>query len=140
MVAPDILYIEDNDDFINVVERAIVQIDNKTILKSIDDGNQALQTLNKLAESKTIPKLILLDLNLPGLSGLDILKRVKETQPLRYVPVVIFSTSDNPADVRTSLEFGANAYVTKPLGYLNLVKCLSSIHEFWLNTTSTYSA
>lgn len=140
MAAPDIVYIEDNNDFVDIVERAITQIDQKTTLKSIDDGNMALKALNQLAESKTIPRLIMLDLNLPGLSGLDILRRVKETQPLRYIPVVVFSTSDNPTDIRTSLEFGANAYVTKPVGYLNLIKCLSSIHEFWLNTTTKYPA
>jgi len=134
MAAPDILYIEDNEDFVDVVERAIGQIDGTTVLRTIDDGALALNTLERLAEDKTKPKLILIDLNLPGLSGLDILKRIKETQALRYVPTIMFSTSDNPKDIRSSLEFGANAYVTKPLGYSNLVKCLSAMHEFWLKT------
>jgi CheY-like chemotaxis protein len=134
MSAPDILYIEDNADFVDVVERAMVQIDNQTTIKTIDDGIVALQQLQSFADNKVRPKLILIDMNLPGLSGLDILKRIKELQALRYVPTVIFSTSDNPRDVKSSMEFGANAYVTKPLGYLNLVKCLSSLHEFWLKT------
>lgn len=135
MAAPDIFYIEDNEDFIDVVERAISQIDNKTIMQTIDDGALALTTLNSLAENRVQPRLILIDLNLPGLSGLDLLKRIKENQALRYVPTVMFSTSDNPKDIKTSLEFGANAYVTKPMGYHNLIKCLSAVHEFWLNTT-----
>lgn len=135
MAAPDILYIEDNEDFIDVVERAMVQIDGKTIMHTIEDGALALSTLDRMVENKSKPRLILIDLNLPGLSGLDLLRKIKETPALRYVPAVIFSTSDNPKDIRTSLEFGANAYVTKPLGYNNLVKCLSSLHEFWLNTT-----
>ena len=135
MAAPDILYVEDNEDFIDVVERAMVQIDGKTVLHTIEDGSLALSTLDKMVADKAKPKLILIDLNLPGLSGLDLLRKIKETQALRYVPTVIFSTSDNPKDIRTSLEFGANAYVTKPLGYANLVKCLTSMHEFWLKTT-----
>jgi CheY-like chemotaxis protein len=135
MAAPDILYVEDNEDFIDVVERAMVQIDGKTIMHTIEDGALALSTLDKMVENKAKPRLILIDLNLPGLSGLDLLRKIKETPALRYVPTVIFSTSDNPKDIRTSLEFGANAYVTKPLGYNNLVKCLTSLHEFWLNTT-----
>jgi len=134
MAAPDIFYVEDNEDFVDVVERAIGQIDGTTILRTIDDGALALNTLEKLAEDKTKPKLILLDLNLPGLSGLDLLRRIKEKKALRYVPIIMFSTSDNPKDVLSSLEFGANAYVTKPLGYANLVKCLSAMHEFWLKT------
>jgi CheY-like chemotaxis protein len=135
MAAPDILYIEDNEDFIDVVERAMVQIDGKTIMHTIEDGALALSTLGRMVENKAKPRLILIDLNLPGLSGMDLLRKIKETPALRYVPTVIFSTSDNPKDIRTSLEFGANAYVTKPLGYNNLVKCLTSLHEFWLNTT-----
>jgi len=134
MAAPDIFYVEDNEDFVDVVERAIGQIDETTILRTIDDGALALNTLEKLAEDKTKPKLILIDLNLPGLSGLDLLRRIKETKALKYVPIIMFSTSDNPKDVLSSLEFGANAYVTKPLGYANLVKCLSAMHEFWLKT------
>jgi CheY-like chemotaxis protein len=135
MAAPDILYVEDNEDFIDVVERAMVQINGKTIMHTIEDGALALSTLSRMVENKAKPRLILIDLNLPGLSGMDLLRKIKETPALRYVPTVIFSTSDNPKDIRTSLEFGANAYVTKPLGYNNLVKCLTSLHEFWLNTT-----
>jgi CheY-like chemotaxis protein len=135
MAAPDILYIEDNEDFIDVVERAMVQIDGKTVMHTIDDGALALSTLDRLVEDKAKPRLILIDLNLPGLSGLELLRKIKETQSLRYVPTVIFSTSDNPRDIRSSLEFGANAYVTKPMGYANLVRCLTAMHEFWLKTT-----
>jgi CheY-like chemotaxis protein len=134
MATPDIFYVEDNEDFVDVVERAIGQIDGTTVLRTIDDGALALNTLERLAEDKTKPKLILIDLNLPGLSGLDLLRKIKETQALRYVPIIMFSTSDNPKDIRSSLEFGANAYVTKPLGYANLVKCLSAMHDFWLKT------
>jgi len=135
MAAPDILYIEDNEDYIDVVERAMSQIDDATILQSIDDGATALTTLHSLAENRTKPRLILIDLNLPGLSGLDLLKRIKENQTLRYIPTIMFSTSDNPKDIRSSLEFGANAFVTKPMGYTNLLKCLSAVHEFWLKTS-----
>lgn len=135
MVAPDILYIEDNEDFVDVVERAIGQIDGKTVLQTIDDGAMALSTLQGFAENRVKPRLILIDLNLPGLSGLDLLKRIKENQSLRYIPTIMFSTSDNPKDIRSSLDFGANAFVTKPMGYLNLLKCLSSVHEFWLKTS-----
>lgn len=136
MQKADILYVEDDLDFSEIVEQAFSQVDNNTQLTILEDGASALSTLNNFAESKDKPKLILLDMNLPGISGLDVLKRIKENNALRCIPVVMFSTSDNPKDVRTSLENGANAYVSKPLGYLNLVNCLKSMHSFWLKTAS----
>lgn len=136
MQKADILYVEDDLDFSEIVEQAFSQVDNNTQLTILEDGASALSTLNNFAESKDKPKLILLDMNLPGISGLDVLKRIKENNALRCIPVVMFSTSDNPKDVRTSLENGANAYVPKPLGYLNLVNCLKSMHSFWLKTAS----
>ncbi|WP_158827796.1 response regulator [Mucilaginibacter lacusdianchii] len=133
---PDIFYIEDDLDYIDIVESALTQVDQQTSLKSIDDGIIALQTLQQLADDKSLPRLVLLDWNLNGVSGLDILRKIRESQTLKQVPVVVFSTSDNPRDIHSSIEFGANAYVTKPLGYLNIISCLTSIHHFWLKTAA----
>jgi CheY-like chemotaxis protein len=129
--APDIFYVEDDSDFAFIMQHAIQEVNTDLSVKIIDNGKDALEMLNQLSENRVKPRLIMLDLNLPGLSGLDLLKKIKETPYLKYVPVVLFSTSDNPKDVRASLEFGANAYLTKPSGYLNLVSCLSSLHDFW---------
>lgn len=131
MSAPDIFYVEDDSDFAFIMQHAIQEVNNDISVKIIDNGKDALEALNDLSGNRVKPRLIMLDLNLPGLSGLDLLKRIKEIPYLKYVPVVFFSTSDNPKDVRASLEFGANAYLTKPSGYLNLVSCLSSLHDFW---------
>ena len=131
MSAPDIFYVEDDSDFAFIMQHAIQEVNTDLSVKIIDNGRDALEMLNQLSSDRIKPRLIMLDLNLPGLSGLDLLKRIKEIPYLKYVPVVFFSTSDNPKDVRASLEFGANAYLTKPSGYLNLVSCLSSLHDFW---------
>lgn len=136
MEKADIIYVEDNLDFTEIVELALSQVDNNTQLNVIVDGNEALNKINDLATAQRKPRLILLDMNLPGVSGLDVLKKIRENPALRCIPVIMFSTSENPKDVRTSLEYGANAYVTKPLGYLNLVNCLKSMHAFWLNTAA----
>jgi CheY-like chemotaxis protein len=109
----------------------VQEVSTALSIKIIENGKDALVTLSELAEAKIKPKLILLDLNLPGLSGLDLVKKIREMPFLRYTPVIFFSTSDNPKDVKASLEFGANAYLTKPSGYLNLVSCLQSMHDFW---------
>jgi len=128
---PDIFYVEDDTDFAFIMENAVQEVGNGLSIKIIENGKDALIALNVLAEAKIKPRLILLDLNLPGLSGHDLVKRIREIPFLRYVPVIFFSTSDNPKDVKASLEFGANAYLTKPSGYLNLVSCLQSMHDFW---------
>lgn len=139
MQKTDILYVEDDSDFTEIVERAMHQVDGNTRLTIFEDGTSAVRKLNEVAQEKDKPRLILLDMNLPGISGLDILKKIKETQALRCIPVVMFSTSDNPRDIRASLESGANAYVAKPLGYLNLIDCLKSMHSFWIKTASCVS-
>jgi len=131
MGSPDIFYVEDDQDFAFILEHAVREVKEDLVLSVVEDGRDAIKTLEKYALDKFRPKLILLDLNLPGLSGLDLLKRIKEIPFLRLTPVILFSTSDDPLDVKASYEFGANAYITKPTGYNNLVDCVRSLHEFW---------
>jgi CheY-like chemotaxis protein len=128
---PDIFYVEDDTDFAFLMESAIEEVNDGLSIKIIENGKDALEALRELTEAKVKPKVILLDLNLPGLSGHDLVKRIREIPFLRYTPVIFFSTSDNPKDVKASLEFGANAYITKPAGYLNLVSCVQSLYDFW---------
>ncbi len=137
MISPDIFYVEDDQDFAFILEHAVKEVKEDLTLSVVEDGRDAIQTLKQFVDEKNRPKLILLDLNLPGLSGLDILKKIKEMPFLRFVPVILFSTSDDPTDVRASYEFGANAYITKPSGYKNLVDCVRSLHEFWFNQNKT---
>jgi CheY-like chemotaxis protein len=129
----DIFFVEDDIDFAFITETAVGQLHQVTSLQIIDNGRDAMNILRKLAEEQLKPRLILLDLNLPGISGIEILKEIRDILYLRYVPVVVFSTSDNPKDIKLSLEFGANAYVTKPGSYLELITCLQSFSDFWLH-------
>ncbi len=131
MSTPDIFYVEDDADFAFLMESAIEEVNDGLSVKIIENGKDALEVLTELTEAKIKPKVILLDLNLPGLSGHDLVKRIREIPFLRYTPVIFFSTSDNPKDVKASLEFGANAYINKPSGYLNLVSCVQSLYDFW---------
>lgn len=131
MSTPDIFYVEDDTDFAFLMESAIEEVNSGLSVKIIENGKDALELLRELTDAKVKPKVILLDLNLPGLSGHDLVKRIREIPFLRYTPVIFFSTSDNPKDVKASLEFGANAYINKPSGYLNLVSCVQSLYDFW---------
>jgi DNA-binding response OmpR family regulator len=131
VISPDILYVEDDPDFAFIMQYAVKEVSDDITVSIAIDGNSALEKLMKYEDEKHRPKLILLDLNLPGLSGLDVLKRIKEIPFFKYVPVILFSTSDDVNDVKTSLEIGANAFLTKPSGYHNLIRCMQSLHDFW---------
>jgi len=131
MRTPDIFYVEDDVDFAFIMQHAAQEVNDKISVEVIENGKDALDLLNKFTQDRIKPKLILLDLNLPGLSGLDLAKRIREIHFLKYVPIIFFTTSDNPKDVKASLEFGANAYLTKPTGYVDLVSCINSIYDFW---------
>jgi DNA-binding response OmpR family regulator len=132
-MSPDIFYVEDDQDFAFIMQYAVKEVNEGLTVNIVGDGNSAIAALQQYALEKQRPKLILLDLNLPGLSGLDILKRIKEIPFLKYVPVILFSTSDDLNDVRTSLEIGANAFLTKPNGYHNLIICVQSMYDFWFS-------
>jgi len=132
-MSPDIFYVEDDRDFAFIMQYAVKEVREDITVGIVEDGNTAIAELQRFAAEKHRPKIILLDLNLPGISGLDLLKRIKEIPFFKYVPVILFSTSDDVNDVKTSLEIGANAFLTKPSGYHNLIGCVKSIHDFWFN-------
>ncbi len=133
ITSPDILYIEDDPDFAFIMNYAVREIKDDLVVSIVEDGNMAIAALKRFEEDKHRPKLILLDLNLPGISGLEVLKKIKEIPYFKYVPVILFSTSDDVRDVKSSLESGANAFLTKPDGYNNLIVCMQSLYDFWFN-------
>lgn len=133
VLSPDIFYVEDDPDFAFIMQYAVKEVNDDLTVGVFEDGSSAIAELLRYADEKHRPKIILLDLNLPGLSGLEVLKRIKEIPYFKYVPVILFSTSDDLNDVKTSLEIGANAFLTKPNGYHNLINCMQSLYDFWFN-------
>jgi two-component system, response regulator len=93
----------------------------------VKDGEELIRFLN---ESETLPDLILSDLKMPRVDGLEALKIIKETSRLKNIPFIIFSTSDHADDIRIAYELGAAKYITKPThytGYMELGETLSSV-------------
>ena len=134
MRAPDIFQVEDDEDFTYFMEQAVAEINHNLNLKIAPNGKDAMQYLKELQLNSSKPGMILLDINLPGISGLDILKGIREIEFFQSVPIVIFSTSDNPKDAAAMMEFGANGYQTKPQGYRGLVNCLKAMRIDYLKT------
>jgi CheY-like chemotaxis protein len=133
----DILYIEDNEDYIEFVKKAFRKIDEKLTFHVIMDGTEALRLFEQNLSPRSLPRLILLDINLPGCNGLELLTRLRKRAATRYIPVVMFSTSENPDDMMHAFDAGANAYLVKPVGVSSLTDTLQSVINFWLNHNHT---
>ncbi|MDB5202858.1 MAG: response regulator [Ferruginibacter sp.] len=131
----DLLYIEDNEDFVDFVGMAVRKLSTPLNYHFVTDGAKAKQILED--EKPTVPikraKLILLDYNLPGVSGMQLLQYIRSYPEMKHTPVVIFSSSDNPVDVATAYANGANAYLVKPLGMQNLKDTIQVVCDFWIN-------
>ncbi len=126
-----ILLIEDNEDDIALTLRAFKKqnVVNTIIVKR--DGAEALSFLSSNAADE-LPSLVLLDLNLPKMDGLEVLRQIRATERTRYIPVVILTTSDEPRDIHQGYELGTNSYVQKPVDFHVFTRKLEQIGKYWL--------
>jgi CheY-like chemotaxis protein len=127
----EILYVEDNEDYIDFVKRALRKVDENLHLEYATDGKSAMNFFSDPSNKKAF-KLILLDINLPGITGIELLQKIRSNPGLAFTPIIMFSTSDNPRDVKNCYENGANAYLIKPMGLHPLMDTLRSVCDFWL--------
>jgi CheY-like chemotaxis protein len=132
------MLIEDSRADAMIVERALRDGGVPHRLTVIPDGRQALDylfgLLDEPAEPDRQPDLILLDLNLPGLDGHQVLDRIKTDPRLRVLPVVVLTTSCREEDVLRTYQAGANTYIPKPAEYSGYRQVLSALRTYWLDT------
>jgi CheY-like chemotaxis protein len=134
-----ILLVEDNPADIKITQRALRESAVSVELVVVRDGQEAVDYLlhqGDFAGRKgwRIPELILLDLNLPRLTGREVLECVRATPVLRAVPVVVLTTSRRREDVQEVYAAGANTYIEKPQDFRRFVDVLRTIHHYWLDT------
>src|SRR5436305_7289319 len=133
-----ILLIEDSRADAKIIERALREGDISHRLTVIPDGRLALDYLFGLrdepAQTDREPDLILLDLNLPGLDGCQILTRIKSDPYLRIIPVIILTTSHRDEDVLQSYQAGANTYIPKPAEYARYCELVTTLRQHWIDT------
>lgn len=130
----EILMIEDSEDDIELTIEALKQAKVRNELHVIEDGTEALAYLRregKYADTRR-PDLILLDLNLPGIDGREVLTEIKADKHLRRIPVIVLTISQAEADILKAYDLGANSYVNKPVDFDQFVKAVNSIEGFWL--------
>lgn len=134
-----ILLVEDNPADVKITQRALKESGLEVELIVVRDGQEALDYLLRQGRHAEpgdwrCPDLILLDLNLPKLSGREVLQRVRATPALRATPVVVLTTSRRQEDVAAMYSCGANTYIEKPEEFPRFVQVLQTIHRYWLDT------
>ncbi len=127
-----VLLVEDNADDEHLTLRGLRKCPVPPHVDVARDGSQAVDFLLKLEDDSERPDLILLDLKLPKLSGIEVLKRIREREETRAIPVVVLTSSDEESDVRRCYEYGANSYVCKPVDYTEFLNVVRGIGTFWL--------
>ena len=132
-----ILLVEDNDAHADLAIRNLKNNRIGNIIYHANDGEKALDFLfhrGAYQEMKSSPRpnLILLDLRLPKVDGLEVLKTIKETPDLMQIPVVILTSSEAETDIAKGYNFHANSYLVKPLDFPKFVQLMNDIGSYWL--------
>lgn len=130
----EILLVEDSPSDADLAIEALAEGKIMNHVHWVEDGVQALNFLRQNEPYLGVPRpdLILLDLNLPKKSGIEVLAEVKEDPKLKQIPVVILSTSSAQEDIHKSYNLHANCYITKPVDFGQFIKVITLIEDFWL--------
>lgn len=131
----DILLIEDNPGDARLAQEALKDSKVYNSITWMNSGDKALKYLYGAGEygDRHLPDLILLDLNLPGRDGRDVLAEIKESEELKHIPVVILTSSQAEEDIIKSYNLHANCYISKPIDFIEFGKVVRSIDSFWLS-------
>ena len=137
MKTKEILYIEDNECDIELTLRALKKHNVANSMQIIKDGEEAMEYIfatGRYAERDITekPKIILLDLKLPKVGGLEILKKLKEDEHTKTIPVVVLTSSREEKDMIKSYNYGVNSYVVKPIKFESFSEAVSSLGLYWL--------
>jgi len=133
----NILLVEDNPDDVELTLRALKQYNIKNEISVVRDGAEALDYLFAAGayadrDTSIMPAVILLDLKLPKVDGLEVLQRMRADERTKLVPVVILTSSKEEQDVVNGYKFGANSYVQKPVDFTQFVEAAQQLGLYWL--------
>ncbi|PAX58410.1 response regulator [Brunnivagina elsteri] len=136
-----LLVVEDSDEDFEAFCRGWRKLTVANPIYRCTNGDEALDFLyhtGKYTSSHPLlrPGLIILDLNLPGTDGREVLTQIKQDKNLRSIPVVVFTTSSNPKDLEICYQQGVNSYIIKPIDVKKLMKIINILVEYWLQVNS----
>jgi len=128
-----ILLVEDNPMDVDLTRRAFTKQKISNPIQIARDGEAAISYIEKWAGGELLPQIILLDLKLPRIDGLDVLQRLK-THPLyRQIPVVVLTSSSDSGDIAKAYQLGANSYIIKPVDFEKFLEVAEVLHSYWCN-------
>lgn len=127
------IYLVDDDDDDRMFTREALESDIEGInIKEFTNGLKLLESLQNIDQNGE-PSLIVLDINMPFINGLDVLSQIRSEQSLRHIPVVLFSTSSNPETIKKAYRAGVNAYLIKPVCFLGYKQAAFVVASFFIN-------
>lgn len=129
-----ILLVEDNEDDIALTRRALEKTNFKSNVVVAHDGQEAIDFLfEKDADSESnLPIVMLLDLNMPKIGGLEVLRRLRSDERTKNLPIVVLTTSDEQNDISESYNLGANSYIQKPLDMNDFFVAIQDLQSYWM--------
>jgi CheY-like chemotaxis protein len=135
LTAIKLLLVEDNPDDVEIAIRALRKSRLINDIRVVRDGEEALNLLfpdgvRDLDQFR--PDLILLDLNLPKVSGFDVLERIKTSDELLLTPVIVLTVSEREEDIVRAYQLGANTYITKPVDFGKFMHAIDTLWEYWM--------
>ena len=131
----DILLVEDNQDDVLLTRQCFKQSGLKVNLHHVSNGQQCMEYLRHQGDyaASTAPDLILLDLNMPVMTGEEVLAELTDDDALKHLPVVVLTTSSDQSDVLSTYRLECSAYVVKPVDLNEFLSAIQSITNFWFN-------
>ena len=128
-----VLVVEDNPNDVTIIKRAMRKSDVKCELYFARDGEEALDALAQSGEFEDTPRpdLILLDINLPKINGLEVLGKIKEDERLRRIPVIVLTISEREEDMVKAYDSGAASYMTKPVDSKDFERLIQTVQDYW---------
>lgn len=135
---PLVVSVEDNPADVRLIEEGVATVGCDVELRVYNNGQRAVEALTGDGEvPKESVKLVLLDLNLPGRSGLEILRALRDDPRFNGVPILTVSSSENPEDIRRIYDASANAYLTKPSDPDEFIQAIAAAVRFWIPSVTT---
>ena len=134
---PPILVVEDNPLDLDLTQRAFAKHRLANPIQVARDGEEALNFIPRWEAGEPQPSVILLDLKLPKVSGLDVLRTIKQHPKFKIIPVVVLTTSGEDSDIEEAYRLGTNSYIVKPVDFEKFLEVASQIEVYWcvLNTS-----
>ena len=131
MKKKQILLVEDNEGDIVLTSEAFEESSCKVNIQVARNGKEAINILFDLNEDTQLPDLILLDINLPLLNGHEVLKKIKENEKTKHIPVIILTTSSAISDINLTYENYANCFITKPADINDFFETINVLCNYW---------